>query len=566
MPKFLSPIDLTTFELRNAVFQNLASAPGSPKAGQFYYDTVGTKFRYWNNSAWVDVQASGITAVNGTAPIGCSTTTNVVTVSITAATGSVAGSMSATDKTKLDASTSANTVSTIVFRDTNGDFSARNITANQVTGLVSPVNPSDATTKSYVDAQSQGLNVKGSARAGTTVALPANTLTGNVLTASANAVLTAIDGITLVVGERLLVKNEATGANNGIYVVTSVGAVGAPWVLTRTTDTGVSADVTPGMFVFVAEGTTLDSTGWVLVTDAPITLNTTALTFEQFSGAGTYLAGNGLTLTGNSFAVTGTASRISVSGSGVDISASYVGQSSIVTLGTITTGTWTGTTIAVANGGTGTTTLASGGILMGAGTGAVTATAAGTANQVLVIPSGGGTPLFGQVNLAAAAAVTGFLAVANGGTGAGTFNSNGVLLGNTTSAVTSTTAGSAYNILRVPSGGGAPTFGAIDLTQSAAVINSLPVANGGTAGTTAATARSGIGAVGKYAVAVGNGSLTSITVNHNLATQDVQVTVYTNGSPFDIAYPDVQITDTNNVLLIFGVAPTSSQYRCVVVG
>jgi hypothetical protein len=89
--------------------------------------------------------------------------------------------------------------------------------------------------------------------------------------------------------------------------------------------------------------------------DAGGTLGSTAVTFVQFNGAGQIVAGNGLSKSGSTLSVVGTANRITVSGS-VDIASTYVGQSSITTLGTITTGVWNGTSIAVANGGTGATT------------------------------------------------------------------------------------------------------------------------------------------------------------------------------------------------------------------
>jgi hypothetical protein len=171
--------------------------------------------------------------------------------------------------------------------------------AQKLTGVADPTAAQDVATKAYVDAMAQGLDPKGSVRVATTAALATNTRTTNVLTASANGVLAAIDAVTLIVGDRILVKNEATGANNGIFTVTSVGAVGAPWTMTRATDADLTAEVTSGLYCFVEEGTTNANSGWVLTTANPIVLNTTALSFAQFTGAGAITAGAGLTKTGN---------------------------------------------------------------------------------------------------------------------------------------------------------------------------------------------------------------------------------------------------------------------------
>jgi len=99
------------------------------------------------------------------------------------------------------------------------------------------------------------------------------------------------------------------------------------------------------MFTFVEEGTLYADQGWVLTTNAPIVLGTTPLVFSPFSGAGAYIAGAGLTSTGNTFDVIGTANRITVNADSVDIASTYAGQTSIVTLGTITTGAWNATVI-----------------------------------------------------------------------------------------------------------------------------------------------------------------------------------------------------------------------------
>jgi hypothetical protein len=112
------------------------------------------------------------------------------------------------------------------------------------------------------------------------------------------------------------------------------------------------------MFTFVEEGTVNADSGWVLTTNNPITVGTTALVFAQFSGAGSIIAGAGLTKNGNTLDVGGTADRITVGVDTVDIASTYVGQATITTLGTIGTGTWAATDVAVAHGGTGASTAA----------------------------------------------------------------------------------------------------------------------------------------------------------------------------------------------------------------
>ncbi len=168
----------------------------------------------------------------------------------------------------------------------------------KITSLGDPSAATDGANKRYVDSVASGLDVKQSVRASTTAALPSNTRTGNVLTATANGALSAQDGVTLVAADRVLVKNEATGANNGIYDVTTVGDGSNPFVLTRSTDADSSAEVTGGMFTFVNEGTLNADTGWVLSTNDPITLNTTSLSFTQFSSAGVVIFVDGETPSG----------------------------------------------------------------------------------------------------------------------------------------------------------------------------------------------------------------------------------------------------------------------------
>ena len=210
----------------------------------------------------------------------------------------------------------------------------------KITGLADPTGDQDAATKAYVDAARSGLDVKQSVRVAST---------GAVTIASPGA---SIDGVSLSTDDRVLVKDNGN-ATNGIYVFN-----GASSALTRASDADTTAEVSAGMFTFVEEGTVNADSGWVLTTNNPITLGSTTLTFAQFSGAGQITAGDGLTKSGNTINAVGTTDRVSVTSDAIDIASTYAGQSSITTLGTITTGTWNGTTIAVANGGTGATTEA----------------------------------------------------------------------------------------------------------------------------------------------------------------------------------------------------------------
>lgn len=187
-------------------------------------------------------------------------------------------------------------------------FTPANKAGDTFTGAVilaaDPVTALGAATKQYVDAIATGLDVKASVRVATAAALPAYTRTTNVITASANGVLT-VDGVTVALNDRILLKDGAAGSDNGLYSVTTLGTAGVPYVLTRTTDADNSPvnEVTAGLFTYVEEGTVNATTGWVLATANPITLNTTSLTFTQFSQAGVIAAGNGIIKTGNSLAV-----------------------------------------------------------------------------------------------------------------------------------------------------------------------------------------------------------------------------------------------------------------------
>jgi hypothetical protein len=222
--------------------------------------------------------------------------------------------------------------------------------SQKITGLADPTAAQDGATKAYVDAVAQGLRFKDPARVATTANI---TLSGTQ----------TIDGVSVIAGDRVLVKNQSTTSQNGFYVV----AAGA-W--SRSSDADTWAELVSA-FCFVSEGSTQGDTSYVCTVDAGGTLGTTPVTFVQFGSATSYSAGNGLGLSGNVFSVLANGTSLDISSSGVKVSATYAGQTSITTLGTVATGTWNGTTVDVAHGGTGATTLT--GYVKGAGTSALSA-------------------------------------------------------------------------------------------------------------------------------------------------------------------------------------------------
>lgn len=175
-----------------------------------------------------------------------------------------------------------------------------------ISSLATPSSGTDAANKDYVDAVATGLDIKDSCRLATTAALPANTSSGSgvgkTLTATANGAL-SVDGVSVVSGDRILVKLEATASDNGIYTVTQTGDGSNPYILTRATDSDQDAEVTAGSFTFVTEGTVNGDTGWVITTNDPITVDTTGITWAQFSGGIGVTGGDGIDVTGTVLSV-----------------------------------------------------------------------------------------------------------------------------------------------------------------------------------------------------------------------------------------------------------------------
>ena len=281
--------------------------------------------------------------------------------------------------------------------------------ANKVTNIADPTAAQDAASKAYVDAVKQGLDVKDSVACATTADISTWTYhNGNgTLTANANGAVT-LDGVALTLNMRVLVKNQDPGTENGIYYVSTAGAVGATLVLTRATDANTGAELSGGTFTFVEQGTVAAENGYVFTHNGDATFGSTALTVSQFSGAGQITAGTSLTKTGNTMNVA-------------------TDDATVFTLSD-----------------------------------ALSVRSTGTGGQILrSIGNAAAAAVWGQVDLADSDAVTGISAVANGGTGASSLTANRLVMSNGTSAITVLGAGTQDQVM-LSNAGSAPAFGNID--------------------------------------------------------------------------------------------------------
>ena len=308
-------------------------------------------------------------------------------VSLGGASTSIAG------VTELDVdnvNVNGNTISTTntngnLVLDPNGTGTV-DVSGARISNLAAPTNVTDAATKAYVDAQLQGLEVKNSVRVATTA-------NGTLASAFANG--QTVDGVTIATNDRILLKNQSTGSENGIY---TVNASGAP---TRAFDFDADSEVTGGTFFFVEEGTVNADNGFVLTNDGSITVGSTALTFTQFSGAGQVIAGDAITKSGNTLNVGVDDSSIEVNSDALRVKAS--GITNAMLAGSIDLTAKVTGALPIGNGGIGITAAPKGSVLV-----------ANSANTISALDGGGSND--GILTYTASSDTIAFATAVDGGT------------------------------------------------------------------------------------------------------------------------------------------------------
>ena len=323
-----------------------------------------------------------------------------------------------------------------------------------------------AATKQYVDnATSNGFHVHTPVLVATTGNLTATYNqpggagdgVGATLTNSGTQVALEIDGVAMTVADRVLVWQQTTGTQNGVYVVTTVGDGSTNWVLTRSTDADEAGEASPdslggGDYFFVSSGATLGFFSFICTNTDTITFGTTAITFTEFSQVPSYNVVAPLNLSGNTLSLTGT--------------------------------------VAATNGGTGTNTVTTGDLLYGSASNTWSKLAAGAGYKSLVMNSGGTQVEWNAVALNQSGAVSGALPATNGGTGQTTYTLGDTLYSsaaNVVSKLTGNTTTTKKFLTQTGTGtdSAAPSWGTIDGADVSGNISGQAgsVANALTAGT-----------------------------------------------------------------------------------
>lgn len=483
--KFVTNLNLNQNELQNGKFQVVASDPSTNNfEGRLIYNSTEKTIKYFDGTAWKKAIVSVVEGGSASAALTINESNGSITITPNLATSSNAGVMSASDKSKLDDATADATAGKLVIRDGSGNFKA-----------ATPTDPAHVATKGYVDSARQGLDVKASSRVATTAP---------VLLASGLENGDTIDGVVLATGDRVLVKDQSTASENGIYVVQASGAA------VRADDFDTSGKVTAGAFTFITEGTTNGDQGFVLTTNDTITLGSTGLTFTQFSGTGQIEAGDGLSKSGNTISVN--------VGTGIEIDSDALRIKS---------------------------DAAGSGIGYDAG---VLSVNVGATTGLEISSDNVGIKLDGAI--AGLATTSDGLKIKSDIAGDGLTYTNGVISRN------------AIDLAQ----GSDDTTGTLPIDQGGTNAVSASDARNSLAETSSSGANTSTPTLARVAnKVVGDGAATSFTVTHNFGTRAVLVQVY-DSSSYDTVIADVVRTTTDSVTVSFSVAPSSNAFTVVVTG
>jgi hypothetical protein len=451
-------------------------------------------------------------------------------------TGSTTGSITGSGALTFTAGGADNNV-TLVPTGTG----SVNVSSKKITNLAEPTAASDAATKGYVDGMAQGLDLKASVLCASTANIGGvynngTSGVGATLTPALQAAL-SLDGVNAnTVGVRVLIKDQTTQAQNGIYVVTQVGGVGQSPILTRADDFNQPAEI-PGAFTFVEQGTTQADRGYVCTTDiGGLVIGNTNITFTQFSSAGSYTASTGITLNGNDFQLA------------------------------------TGNVLSLFN-------ISTDGFIARNGSGTVVArTLTGTPNQISISnTTGGGNPVFSlpqDIHIGATPEFAGLTITGNVGIRAASSSTAATHIpiftadpsGTTRTLVTRTPAQLRGDIGAMPEPAG---NGIVVRTGSQTSVNrtiSPATVNAGSGG--GITVADGDGVAGNPVISLKSYSATgpgtagaSWTVNHGLGSEYLIVTLRESGANKELVLAETVFTNNNSLVFNFAENVAVNNFR-----